>query len=206
MTTKIWDYFACEEQAVRQLSWQSNLLTFRQSKKYSIGSNGNRNSLCGHLTSECQATHTWLKQKLETKAQAQRLLFSLGFVRRCIRTEEEKTQSRQPWARGDLSVWEGRPGPQGGHKYRWVQEISGGKQGADSETPATIGACARLGAGDMSDTCIRNHPAGTLGFPVAPSVPGVTSPIHEVFPGLPEKPWGTERWPNFMLKKYFAFN
>lgn len=200
MATKPWNYFACEEQAVWQWSWQSYLLTFRRTKKYNIGYNGNRNSLCDHLTHECQATQTWLKQKLGTKGQAKRLLFSLGVVGRCMGIEE-KSQRRQPWAKGHPSI-----GPQGCHKYSQVQEIGGGKWGAERKTPAATGppgGCARAGAEGCLMSAEGNHPAGALGFPTTASVPGVISPVHEVFPRPARKTLGNWTLTRLCAQKIF---
>lgn len=123
MTTKTWDCFACKEPAVQQWSTQSALLTLRVSKNYSIRYNRNRNSLCDHLTLECQAMQIWFKRKLGPKAKPKDLC-SLqvfwGYV------WEEKTQSRQPWARADPSTgrvtWTaGMPQVQPGLRNGWKQ-------------------------------------------------------------------------------------
>lgn len=176
MTTKP-DYFACEEQAVKRWSWQSNFLIFRLTKKYSIWYNGNRNSLRDHLTRECQAMPTWLRQKLGTRGQAKRVLFSLGFVRKCMGIEEDPKEAAVRW-RSDLD-------PRGATNIAGSEQWGeGDKQGAEREAPAVVwpvGAGVRAGLGGMPDFCRRGHPAGALGFPAAPSAPGVISPICEVF-------------------------
>lgn len=82
---------------------------------------------------------------------------------------------------------EGWPGPQGCHKYSWFWAM-GGAGGANrvlKEKPQL--RCGQrvlvwgLGWEGCPIFADGDHPAGALGFPAAPSAPGVISPICEVF-------------------------